>query len=82
MQFYLSVLDDKVKLPNEKYSIGIIICREKNSTVVEYTLKDVSKPIGISTYTISTELPEGIRNYLPSPEEIAQRLSSLEQINK
>jgi hypothetical protein len=80
MQFYLSVLDNKVKLPDENYSIGIIICRQKNRTVVEYTLKDVSKPIGISTYTIGSELPESMRKYLPSPDEIAERLSSLEQI--
>ena len=78
MQFYLSVLDDKVKLPDENYSIGIIICRDKNRTVVEYTLKDVNKPIGVSTYTIGSELPEDIRHYLPSPAEIAERLSSLE----
>lgn len=78
MQFYLSVLDDKVKLPDENYSIGIIICRDKNRTVVEYTLKDVNKPIGVSTYKIGSELPEDIRHYLPSPAEIAERLSSLE----
>jgi len=78
MQFYLSALDDRVKLPDENYSIGIIICRDKNRTVVEYTLKDVNKPIGVSTYTIGSELPEDIRHYLPSPAEIAERLSSLE----
>jgi hypothetical protein len=44
MQFYLSALDDKVKLPDENHSIGIIICRGKNRTVVEYTLRDVRKP--------------------------------------
>ena len=79
MQFYLSALDDKVKLPDENYFIGIIICRGKNRTVVEYTLRDVRKPIGVSTYTIGSELPENLRKYLPSPEEIAERLAVLGQ---
>lgn len=79
MQFYLSALDDKVKLPDENHSIGIIICRGKNRTVVEYTLRDVRKPTGVSTYTIGSELPENLRKYLPSPEEIAERLAVLGQ---
>jgi predicted nuclease of restriction endonuclease-like (RecB) superfamily len=75
MQFYLSALDDKVKLEEENPSIGIIICKSKVKTVVEYALKYVNKPIGVSTYKISKELPKEIKKYLPSPKEIEKRLS-------
>ncbi|MCK4359464.1 MAG: DUF1016 domain-containing protein, partial [Candidatus Cloacimonetes bacterium] len=75
IQFYLSVLDDKVKLENENSSIGIIICKDKNRTIVEYALKDVNKPIGVSTYTITSKLSEYMSKYLPTPEEIAEKLT-------
>ena len=70
MNFYLSVLNDKVKLPDENDSIGIIICKEKDKTIVEYALKDMSKPIGVSTYTLTKELPKELQNSLPSKEEL------------
>lgn len=78
MQFYLSVLDDRVRLPEENPSIGIIICKSKSRTVVEYALKDSNKPIGVSTYKISNTLPDNMKDYLPSPEEIEKRLSAIE----
>ena len=59
----------------ENSSIGIIICKSKDRTVVEYALKEANKPIGISTYRISSILPKEIKKYLPSPKEIAKRLS-------
>ncbi len=70
MQFYLSVLDDKVRLDGENPSIGIIICKSKERTIVEYALKDVKKPIGVSTYTITAQLPKNLAKYLPSSREI------------
>jgi predicted nuclease of restriction endonuclease-like (RecB) superfamily len=76
MQFYLTALDEQIKEDHENPSIGIIICKEKNRTVVEYALKDVNKPIGVATYTIKDSLPESMKNYLPSAEEIAERLES------
>lgn len=79
MNFYLSALDRIVKLPHENPSIGII-CRSKKRTIVEYTLQDMNKPIAVATYNhYSTlrELPERISRYLPSPEEIKQRLEEL-----
>jgi predicted nuclease of restriction endonuclease-like (RecB) superfamily len=71
MQFYLTALDETMKLPDENPSIGIIICKSKNRTRVEYTLKTTNKPIGVATYSYYETLPEGIRSFLPSPEEIA-----------
>ena len=82
MQFYLSVLDDKVKLEVENSSIGIIICKSKDRTIVEYAFKDVDKPIGVSTYKMTRKLPDEIKKYLPAPEEIKERLSKLVEFSK
>jgi predicted nuclease of restriction endonuclease-like (RecB) superfamily len=80
MEFYLSVLNDKVKLPNENDAIGIIICKDKNRTIVEYSLKTSILPIGVATYTTSTVLPESYRKLLPDSEEISEKLKILENI--
>jgi len=72
MQFYLTALDETKKLPDENPSIGIIICKSKNRTRVEYTLKSANKPIGIATYSYYDSLPEDMRALLPSPDEIAE----------
>jgi predicted nuclease of restriction endonuclease-like (RecB) superfamily len=71
MQFYLTALDETMKLPEENPSIGIIICKSKNRTRVEYTLKSTDKPIGVATYSFYDNLPEDMRSLLPSPEAIA-----------
>jgi predicted nuclease of restriction endonuclease-like (RecB) superfamily len=71
MQFYLTSLDETMKLPEENPSIGIIICKSKNRTRVEYTLKSTNKPIGVATYSYYDSLPEEVRSLLPSPDEIA-----------
>jgi len=71
MQFYLTALDETVKLPDENPSIGIIICKSKNRTRVEYTLRTTNKPIGVATYSFYESLPEDMRSLLPSPDEIA-----------
>jgi predicted nuclease of restriction endonuclease-like (RecB) superfamily len=71
MQFYLTVLDDMKKLEDENPSIGIIICKSKNRTIVEYALKNTSKPIGVATYNIYQTLPDDLASLLPSPEKMA-----------
>lgn len=78
MQFYLSVLNDRTKLPNENPSIGIILCKDKSRTIVEYALKDTKKPIGVSTYKLTETLPRELKKYLPSPEEMIKRIKWLE----
>lgn len=75
MDFYLSVLNDKVKLHNENDSIGIIICKEKNRTIVEYSLKTSTQPIGVATYTLTDRLPAQYQNMLPSGKEIGDKIS-------
>jgi len=78
MQLYLTALDETVKLPEENSSIGIIICKSKSRTIVEYTLKNINMPIGVSTYQISDTLPESYKDLLPEPEEIVRRLGIFE----
>ncbi|MDC9727912.1 MAG: PDDEXK nuclease domain-containing protein [Methyloprofundus sp.] len=74
MEFYLESLDRQERLEGENNPIGIIICQNKNKTVVEYALKNASHPIGVASYSIVQQLPEDYQNELPSPEEIAERL--------
>jgi hypothetical protein len=70
------VLDDTVKQVDENPSIGIIICKSKSTTIVEYALKNTSNPIGISSYTLTTTLPKEYKDLLPSPMEIQQKLAA------
>lgn len=74
MEFYLEALDQQERLEGENAPVGIIICRDKNKTVVEYALRTATRPIGVATYTVVPELPEAYRDDLPSPEAIAERL--------
>jgi len=78
MEFYLSVLNDKVKHPVENDAIGIIICKSKSRTVVEYSLKSSTMPIGVSTYSLTAKLPPEYENLLPSPEEINEKINRIE----
>lgn len=79
MQLYLTVLDEQVKLPDENPSIGIIICKSKDKTYVEYALKRSSVPIGVATYQLSNSVPENMKELLPEPEEIIKRLKIFEE---
>jgi predicted nuclease of restriction endonuclease-like (RecB) superfamily len=74
MQFYLAVLDKTVRLENENPSIGILICKSKDRTIVEYALKESSKPIGVASYRILSSVPDELRNDLPDPDRIVALL--------
>ncbi len=74
MQFYLAALDRQVREEGENPSIGIILCKEKNRTIVEYALQSSTSPIGVATYRTVRELPRELRDQLPGPEEIARLL--------
>ena len=79
MEFYLNVLNDTVKLPHENPSIGIIICKSKKRTIVEYALKDSNQPIGVATYSLTSELPDSYQKILPDGEEIARKIDLLKE---
>lgn len=78
MQFYLTALDDLVRLPDENASIGLILCRGKTRTIVEYALRESNKAIGVAQYRISSELPKELRGELPTPESIAKLIDSVD----
>lgn len=82
MQLYLTALDERVKLQEENSSIGIIICKSKDKTYVEYALKKTNAPIGVATYQLRNTLPEDMKALLPEPEEIVKRLRILEHPRK
>lgn len=77
MNFYLSALNRMVKKQHENPSIGIIICKSKDRTTVDFALQDVNKPIGIATYNISKELPKNIQDYFPSNEELINKVEAI-----
>jgi len=74
MNFYLSAVDDLLRHPDDKPSIGIILCKSKNKVIVEYALRDTNKPIGVSSYRLTRALPEDIKGILPSVEELEREL--------
>ncbi|WP_300504152.1 YhcG family protein [uncultured Duncaniella sp.] len=71
---YLRILDDKVKKPHENPSIGIVLCKTANKDFVEYVIQDYTKPMGVATYRINSEMPERLREALPDVEELKKLL--------
>ena len=74
MNFYLNLLNDTVKMPHENPAIGIILCSDKDSLEVEYSLLNTSQPMGVSTYSVKDILPNELHNSLPTQEELAKQL--------
>ena len=70
INFYLSALDDLVKTEQDNPSIGIILCKTRKKIVAEYTLRDMSKPIGVSEYKLTEAIPEELKSSLPTIEEL------------
>lgn len=74
LNFYISAVDSVLKTEHDNPTIGILICKRKNDTVVEYALRDIHKPIGVSEYIITKHLPDDLKSSLPSIEEIETEL--------
>lgn len=70
LNFYLTALDEQIKDEHDFPSIGLLLCKEKDKLTVEYSLKNVSKPIGVSSYEISKYMPKDIIDKLPTEEDI------------
>ncbi len=70
MNFYLNAVDDLLRHSDDKPSIGLILCQEKNRVVAEYALREMNKPIGISQYELTRALPQELKSSLPAIEEI------------
>ena len=74
LNFYLSAVDGILKKEQDNPSIGLLLCKSKNNVVAEYSLKDISKPIGVSEYKITSSLPDALEKQLPSVEDIQKRI--------
>jgi hypothetical protein len=76
MQFYLAAVDDLIKSDIDAPSIGILLCKERNKVVVEYALRDSSKPIAVADYTLTPRLPKSLQGNLPTGSELQKALKS------
>ncbi|MBC8124073.1 MAG: DUF1016 domain-containing protein [Gemmatimonadaceae bacterium] len=77
MNFYLSVVDDRLRHEGDQPSIGLILCRTENRLVAEYALRDLNKPIGVSAYQLTESLPEHLQGSLPTIEQLESGLKDL-----
>lgn len=71
MNFYLNLLDERIRMKDENPSIGIILCAEKNSVEVEYALKGIDKPIAVSEYLLKKTIPKKLQKQLPTAKELS-----------
>ena len=75
LNFYLSAVDAQIKAPDDKPTIGLLLCRTQNRLVAEYSLSGIDKPIGVAEYQLVRALPTPLDTSLPSIEEIEAELS-------
>ena len=75
MNFYLSAVDDKLRHPQDRPSIGLILCKEKNGIIAEYAVRDIAKPLGVSSFKLLEKLPAKLKRTLPTIEEIEAELA-------
>jgi len=80
MNFYLSAVDDLVRQPQDQPTLGIILCKERDRLVVEYTLRDLAKPMGVAEYRLTKALPEQLKAELPTSDELVKELPLLELV--
>ncbi len=76
MDFYLEVLNDRERAPDDNPSIGIILCAEKDRLEVEFSLKSTANPIGVATYQLHPQVPEEYQGMLPTNEDWQRLLAS------
>lgn len=82
LNFYIKAIDTQYRKEGDQPTIGILLCKSKDKTVVEYALSDIHKPIGVSEYTLTRNLPDEFKSSLPSIEEIEAELSQDKEKSK
>ena len=70
LNFYLNAVDEQIKAENDNPTIGLLLCKSKDKLTVEYSLKNIDKPIGVSSYEIAKYLPKDLEKDLPTEEDI------------
>lgn len=78
LNFYLSAVDSLVKMNDDNPTIGLLLCKEKNSIEAEFAVRDINKPMGISEYLIAQNLPDDLKSSLPTIEEIENQLNLID----
>ena len=78
LNFYLSAVDSIIKREDDKPTIGILLCRDKNNIEAEFALRDINKPMGISEFQFTEILPDELKSNLPTIEEIENELKKIE----
>lgn len=76
LNFYINVVDDKLRGENDNKTIGLLLCKGKDEVVAQYALTGYDQPIGISDYQLSKAIPENLKSALPSIEEVEEELAS------
>ena len=76
LNFYINVVDDKLRGENDNTTIGLLLCKGKDEVVAQYALTGYDQPIGISDYQLSKAIPENLKSALPSVEEVEEELAS------
>ena len=76
LNFYINVVDDKLRGENDNKTIGLLLCKGKDEVVAQYALTGYDQPIGISDYQLSKAIPENLKSVLPSIEEVEEELTS------
>ena len=74
INFYVNAVDDLLRHPDDQPTIGLVLCKSKVNTIVEYSLRGVNTPIGVSTHSIE-QLPEQLQESLPTVERLQQELN-------
>ncbi len=77
LNFYLSAADDLIRMPLDAPTLGLLLCEGRNGAIVEYALRDIAKPIGVSTYRVTRELPAPLQEDLPSIEDLREVIGKL-----
>lgn len=76
LNFYLSTVDAQLKTPEDKPTIGVLLCKTPNETIVEYALRGIDKPMGVADFALNSALPKNLKSEMPTIEELEAALES------
>ncbi|WP_255723882.1 PDDEXK nuclease domain-containing protein, partial [Terrimonas ginsenosidimutans] len=74
LNFYTTVVDEEIKLPEHKPTIGVLLCKSSDQTMVKYSLKNIKSPLGVSTFELLKDLPQELKPDMPSVEELEEEI--------
>lgn len=77
LNFYIKAVDEQIRQEGDQPTIGILLCKSKDKTVVEYALSDIQKPLGVTEYQLTQSLPDDLKSSLPSIETIEKEFGGV-----